>query len=55
MRSLVERILRRTTLRRKRVSFKEGVEHLRLDQESGEWPKPERDGEEESLSGESEE
>ena len=30
-------------------------EHLGLDQESGEWLKPERDGEEENLSGKSEE
>ena len=59
VRSLVERIpediLRRTKLRRKRVSLKEGVEPLGLDQESGEWPTPERDGEEEILSGDSEE
>ena len=37
------------------MSFKEEAEHLGLDQESGEWPKPKRDGEEENLSGESEE
>ena len=50
-----EEILRRTTIRRKRLSFKEEAEHLGLDQESGEWPKPERDGEEENWSGELEE
>ena len=59
MRTLVgrisEEVLRRTTIRRKRVSFKEEVEHLGLDQESGEWPKPGRDGGEENESGESEE
>ena len=59
VRSLVERIsediLRRKTLRRKRVSFNEEVEHLGLHQESGGWPTPERDGEEENLSGESKE
>ena len=59
VRSQVERIpediLRRTTLRRKRVPFKEEIEHLELDQESGEWQPPERDGEEENLSGDSEE
>ena len=37
------------------MSLKEEVEHLGLDQESGEWPTPERDGEEENLSGDSEE
>ena len=37
------------------MSFKEEKEHLGLDQASGEWPKPERDDEEENLSGESEE
>ena len=59
VRTLVERIpeevLRRTTIRNKRVTLKEEVEHLGLDQESGEWPQRGRDGEEENLSGESEE
>ena len=59
VRTLVEKIpediLRRTKLQKKNVSFKEEVEHLGLDQESGEWPKPEGDVEEENLSGESEE
>ena len=59
VRSQVERIpedkLRRTTLRRKRSPFKEEIEHLGLNQESGEWQPPERDGEEENLSGDSEE
>ena len=58
VRTLVERIpeqvLRRTTRTNKRVSFKEEVEHLGLDQESGEWPQPGRDGEEENFSGEPE-
>ena len=36
------------------MSFKEEDKHLGLDQESGEWPQPGRDGEEENLSGESE-
>ena len=40
VRTIVERIteevLRRTTIRKKRVSFKEEVEHRGLDQESGE-------------------
>ena len=47
----MEDILRRTTLRRKRVSFKEEVEHLGLDQKYGEWQPPEGDGEEENFSG----
>ena len=37
------------------MSFKEVVEHLGLDQEPGEWPQPGRGGEEENLSGRSEE
>ena len=59
VRTLVERIpeevLRQTTIRNKRVTFKEVVEHLGLDQESGEWPQTGRNGEEENLSGETEE
>ena len=59
VRTIVERVpeevLRRTTIRNKRVSFKEEVEHRGLDQESGEWTQPEIDGEEQNLSGESEE
>ena len=35
------------------MSFKEEAEHLGLDQESEEWPKPEKDGDEENSSGES--
>ena len=50
-----EEVLRRTKIRKKRVSFKEEAEYLGLGRESGEWPKPERDGAEETLSGESEE
>ena len=55
LRTLVERIpeeiFRPTTIRRQRLSFKEEAEHLVLDPESGEWPKPERDSEEENLYG----
>ena len=58
VRTLIEKIpagiLRRTTLQRKKVSFKEEVEDLGLGQESGEWPKQKGNGEEENLSGESE-
>ena len=46
-----EDILRRTTLRRKKVWFKEEVEDLGLGQEYGDPPPQERDGEEEHLSG----
>ena len=59
VRALVEKtpedILRRTTLRKKRVSFKEEIEDLGQNHQSWEWPTPKRDGEEENLSGESEE
>ena len=59
LRTLVEKIpeyiLRRTTFRKKKSSFKEEAEHFGLEQESGEWPKTEEDSEEENLSGESEE
>ena len=59
VRTLVEKIqedmLRRTTFRKKKVSFEAEAKHLGLDQESGEWPKTEEDSEEENLSGESEE
>ena len=59
VRTLVEKIpediLRRTTFRKKKVSFREEDEHLRLDQESGEWPKTEGDSEEENFSGKLEE
>ena len=37
--------LRRTTLRKKKVTFKEEAEHLGPDQESGEWSELEGDGE----------
>ena len=43
-------VLRLTTIRKKRVSLKEEVEHHGIDLESGEWPQPGRDGEEENLS-----
>ena len=36
------------------MSFQEEIEDFRLDRESGEWPAPCRDSEEENLSGESE-
>ena len=45
VRTLVEKIpedlLRRTTFRKKKVSFKEEAEHLGLNRESEEWPKTE--------------
>ena len=59
VRTLVEKIpedkLRRTTFRKKKVTFKEQAKNLGPDQEFGEWSKSEGDSEEESLSGESEE
>ena len=59
VRTLVEKIpediLRRTTFRKKKVTFKEEAEHLGPDQEAGEWSKSEGDSEEENLSGELEE
>ena len=59
VRALVEKIpediLRRTTFRKKKVTFNEEAEHLGPGQESGEWSKSEGDSEEENLSGESEE
>ena len=48
-----EDILRQTTVRKKKVTFKKEAEHLGPDQESGEWSKSERNSEEENLSGES--
>ena len=50
-----EDILRQTTLRKKKVTFRKEAEHLGPDQESGEWSKSERDSGEENLSGESDE
>ena len=54
--SLVDKIpgdiLERTRVRKKKVAFKEGAEHIGLEQESGEWPTVEEDAEEEKLSGE---
>ena len=59
VRTLVEKIsediLRRTTFRKKKVTFTEEAEHLGPDQESGEWSKSEGNSEGENLSGESEE
>ena len=57
--SLVDKIpddiLEGTRVRKKKMTFKEGAEHLGLEQESGEWPTVEEDAEEEKLSGECEE
>ena len=57
--SLVDRILddilERTRLKKKKVAFKEEAEHLGTGQESGEWPTEEEDAGEEKLSGEREE
>ena len=54
MQSLVDKIhddiLERTQVRKKKVAFKEDVEHLGLGQESGEWPTVEEDAGEEKLS-----
>ena len=59
MRTLVEKtpedILKPTTFRKKKLTFKEEAEHLGPDQGSGEWSISEGDSEEENLSGESEE
>ena len=52
---ILEEILRRSTFRKKKVSFREEVEHLEVGQESGEWPTSEKDAEEKKLSGESNE
>ena len=53
MQTLVEKIpediLRRTTFRKKKVTFKEEAKFLGPNQESGEWSKPEGDSEEENL------
>ena len=55
VRTLVEKIsediLKQTTLRRKLVSFKEEVDDLGLDQESGEWLTQEKEVQEQNLSG----
>ena len=57
--SLVDKIpddiLERTLVRKKKVAFKEEVEHLGIGQESGEGPTEEEDAGEEKLSGECEE
>ena len=57
VRTLVEKIpediLRQTTLRKKKVTFKNETEHLEPDQESGECSKSEGNSEEEISSGES--
>ena len=50
-----EEILRRTTFRKKEVSFSEESEDLGPGKESGEWPTSEEDAEEEKLSGQSDE
>ena len=55
VRTLVEKIpediLRQTTLWKKKVTFREEVEHLGPDQEFGEWSKSEEDSEEENFPG----
>ena len=48
-----EDILKRTMVGRKKVAFKEGIEHPGLGQESGDWPTAEEDAEE-KVSGECE-
>ena len=52
MQSLVDKIpddiLERTRVRKKKVAFKEEVEHLGLGQESGEWPTVDEDSEKSS-------
>ena len=57
--SLVEKIPEeiptRTMVRKKKVTFNEGAQHLGLGQESGEWGTQEEDAKEENLSGESDE
>ena len=57
--SLVDQIpddtLERTRVRKKKVAFKEEVEHLGLGKESGEWLTVEEDAGDEKLSGECEE
>ena len=59
MQSLVDKILddilERPRVRKKKVAFKEEPQHLGLGQESGEWPTVEEDAGEEKLSGECEE
>ena len=42
-------------VRKKKMTFNEEAEHLRLGQESGEWATSEEDAEEEKLAGESDE
>ena len=49
-----EKICKETTLRRKRVSFKEEAEEFGLAQKSGKWLSNQKEGREENLSGESE-
>ena len=48
-------ILERTRVRKNKVAFKEGAEHLGTVQESKEWPTEEEDAGEEKLSGDGEE
>ena len=55
VKKIPEEILRRTMVRKKKVTFWEEAEHLGLGQESGEWPTSEEDAEEEKLFGESDE
>ena len=51
---ITEEILKETTLRRKRVSFKEEAEEFGLAQESGKWLSNQMEDRKENLSGESE-
>ena len=46
-----DEIIERTRVRKKKVAFKEEVEHLGIGQEAGEWPTAEEDVGEEKLSG----
>ena len=50
---VVQSLLEKFPVRKKKVTFREEAEQLGLDQESGEWPSSEEDAEEEKLSGES--
>ena len=53
--NIPEEILRRTMVRKKKLTFNEAAEHLGLGQETGDRASSEEDAEEENLSGESDE
>ena len=55
VKKIPEEILRRTMVRKKKVTFNEGAKHLGLGQESGECAISEEEAEEEKLCGESDE